>query len=316
MPATALLIAIVLLAGPAAAAGLDQRIPVKPRGLLQVDLDLGEETRSERVSLEIRSHEADEVYAVADVSGLGESSVTFRVEPDEYGVRLYGRSGGLMSWLFGGPGVTVRIWVPREFDVDARNASGPLRVEDLSGSVRARTAGGAIEVRAVEGNVELHSATGSVLVSEVRGDVVVRVGAAEVKLDWITGDTRIRSAEGDIRARHIEGLLEVRTDSGEIIVRDLRGRADVKTERGAVYASFTEAAEGRLETQRGSVEVAVPVHAGVSLRARSRHGTVKVLEGLSASGTRQSDQFVGSLNGGGPSLDIYTARGNIRVGRR
>ena len=316
LAAIALLITIALAPLSAAAEGLDQRIPVKPGGLLQVDLDLGEEARAGRVSLEIRSHEADEVYAVADLSGLGAGSVTFRVEPDENGVRLYARSGGLMSWLFGGPGVAVRVWVPREFSIDARNSSGAIRVEDVAGTMRLRTTDGAIEVKAVEGAIEVHTETGDVHLSEVLGAVVVRATQAQVELSWVEGDARVRSGGGDISARHVEGSLDLRTDAGEIGVRDLRGRVDVKTERGAIYASFVGAAEGRIETRRGSVEVALPSHAGVSLEARSRTGTVKLLEGLPAKGEQGSDHFVGTINGGGPSLNIYTARGNIRVGRR
>ncbi len=106
----ALLSVVVLIPAPAQAQDLDRRIAVQPGGRLLVDLDLGQENRSERVSLEVRSHDADEVWAVADLSGLGASSVKFRLDHDERGVvRLYGRAGGLMSWLFGGPGVHVRV---------------------------------------------------------------------------------------------------------------------------------------------------------------------------------------------------------------
>ncbi len=314
--ALGLLALLVLVPVTGSAQGLDQRIPMQPGALLQVDLDLGEEVRSERVSLDIRSHEADEIYAVADLSGLGASSVTFRVEQDEKGVRVYGRSGGLMSWLFGGPGVAVRIWVPRECSIDARNASGPIRIEDVAGKIRARTSDAAIEVRSVEGSLNLRTGTGSVTAAEVRGDVAVRASSGSVTLSWITGEVHVRTGGGDIRARHVDGSLELRSDGGEIGIRDLRGHADAKTERGAVYASFAGPPEGRLETQRGSIEVVFPGHVGVTLEARSRRGNVLILDDLNANGTAAADHFVGSINGGGPSLYLYTARGNVLVGRR
>jgi hypothetical protein len=312
-----LLLAILAWPGAARAEGLDQRVPAAPGGRLQIDLDLGEETRSGRVSLDVRSHDADEVYAVADLSGPGSASVTFRLEADDHGVRLYGRSEGLMSWIFGGPGVAVRVWVPREFSVDVRNSSGPVHVEDLIGRVRARTTDGRIEVSAVEGEVEIHTETGTVEVSEVQGPVTVRATQADVSLTWVEGETRVRIGGGDIRARHVEGPLQLRTDAGEVAIRDLRGRVDVKTERGAVYASFAGPPEGRIETQRGSVEVAIPEHAGVALDARTRHGTVEVADGLAFDGTPpRVDHCVGKINGGGAPLEIYSARGHIRVGRR
>jgi DUF4097 and DUF4098 domain-containing protein YvlB len=298
------------------AEGLDSRIPVQPGGLLQIDLDLGEEGRADRVSLDVRSHEADEVYATADLSGLGASSVTFRVEPDDNGVRLYGRSGGLMSWLFGGPGVVVRVWVPRSFSIDARSSSGPIRIEDVVGKIRVRTTEASIEVRGIEGSVSARTDSGDVSVIEVQGEVSVRASEGSIELSWISGTSRVLTGEGDITARHVDGAMDLRTDSGEISLRDVRGDTHARTEVGAVYASFAAAPEGVLETQRGSVEVVFPSHAGTALEARSGHGSVVILDGIDANGQRGEDFFVGEVNGGGPSLHIYTARGNVRVGQR
>ena len=311
-------LAAVLLLGPGIvrAQDLDRRIPAQPGQLLQIDLDLGEEVRSGRVSLDIRSHEADEIYAVADLSGLGASSVSFRVEEDERGVRLYGRSGGLMSWLFGGPGMTVRIWVPRKYSIDARNASGPIRIEDVTGEIRARTRDAGIEVLAVDGTVHLRTSSGMLRAAEIRGDVTIRASTGSVELAWVEGDVRVRTGEGDIRARHVTGSLELRTDAGEITLRDVRGHADAKTELGAVYVSFAGAPEGRLETQRGSIEVVFPGHVGATIEARSGRGRVESLEELGANGSGGVDHFMGAVNGGSTLLALYTARGNVVVGRR
>ena len=296
--------------GPAGAEDLDRRIPVRPAGLLQVDLDLGDEVRPERVSLEVRSHDADEVWIVAGLSGLGESSVKFRVEDDGQTVRLYARSGGVMSWLFGGPGVTVNIWVPREFSLDLRCSSGPIRIEDVHGEIRARTTDAAIEVRAAEGRLKLRTRSGAVQVVEVLGSVEVKSTGGSVELAWITGDVHVRTGEGDIHTRHVAGVSELRTGTGEIEIREARGSTLAKTEQGAIYASFAGAPSGRLETRRGSVVVAFPSHTGVALDARTRHGVVEVDE------KPRGSEFVGAVNGGGEPLVIYTARGSIRVGRR
>lgn len=299
-----------IAAAPEPAAALDKRIRVQPEGTLQVDLDLGEELRDERVSLEVRSHDADEVWVVAELSGLGESSVKFRVENDANSVRLYARAGGVMSWLFGGPGVTVNVWVPRRFSLDLRSSSGPIRVEDVRGDIRIRTTDGLIEVRAATGELDLRTGSGAVEVVEMLGNVDVKSAGGSVELAWVTGDVRVRTGGGDIRTRHVAGRSELRTGEGEIEIREASGTMHAKTEQGAIYASFASAPAGRLETRRGSVVVAFPGHMGVSLDARSRNGIVEVDE------KRASGEFVGAVNGGGEALEIYTARGSIRVGRR
>jgi len=292
---------------------LDQRLPAKPGGLLQVDLDLGEAARPERVTLEVRSHDADEVWAVADVSGPGASSVSFRLEHDDAGVRLYGRAGGLLSWLFGGPSVQLRVFVPREFSVDLRSASGPVRVEDVTGPLRARTTNGRLEVRGADGSVRLRTSGGDVAVTEVQGDVEVRVQNGSIELGWITGSVDARTGQGDLSASHLDGRAELRADSGEIELRDVRGEVLAKTESGAVYASFLADPSGVLETQRGSVEVSLPASAKLALDARSGRGRVELAPGLTVDGAHAEDRATGTLNGGGQTLRIYTARGSVRV---
>ncbi len=296
--------------GPAGAEDLDRRIPVRPAGLLQIDMDLGDEVRPERVSLEVRSHDADEVWVVAEISGLGDSSVKFRVEHDDETVRIYARSGGVMSWLFGGPGVAMNVWVPREFSLDLRCSSGPIRIEDVHGDIRARTTDADIEVRAAEGRLKLRTRSGAVHVVEMLGSVEVKSTEGSVELAWVTGDVHVRTGAGDILTRHVAGTSELRTGRGEIEIREARGSTRAKTELGAIYASFAGAPSGRLETRRGSVVVAFPSHMGAALDARTRHGVVEVDE------KPQGSEFVGPVNGGGELLVIYTARGSIRVGRR
>lgn len=306
-----------LIGVPAAAQDLDQRIPVQPGGLLQVDLDLGEEIRPERVSLEVRSHDADEVWAVADLSGLGSSTVRFRLDHDERVVRLYGRSGGLLSWIFGGPGVSVRVWVPREYSLDLRSTAGPIRIEDVTGEIRARTRDGPIEVSAVEGDVRLRTTRGAVRVTEVLGDVEIKAsydGSFEIR--WVKGNVHARTESGDISARHIDGSTSLRTDEGEIQVREVHGAVEAKTESGAIYASFASQPAGLLETRRGTVEVVLPDHAGTELDARTASGTVEVANGLQVEGERRPNRVTGHVNGGGAPLRVYTARGSIRVVRR
>lgn len=298
------------------AEGLDRRVAARPGGQLQVDLDFGEEATWERVSLEVRSHDADEVWAVADVSGLGGSALSFRFEHDESGVRVYGRAGGIMSWLFGGPGVTVRVWVPRDYSVDLRCSSGPIRVEEVRGRIRARTLDAPIEVRAAEGSLDLHTRTGSVQVDDMRGDVDVRAADGSIELSWIAGDVEVRTGHGDVHARHLDGRVRIRTDAGEIGLNELRGVADLKTERGAIFVAFADAPAGELETRLGPVEVVFPGHTGIELDARTGSGRVELGPGIDVKGDQSAKQVVGGINGSGESLVLYTERGNIRLDRR
>jgi hypothetical protein len=301
---------------PAPDASLDQRIPAAPGGLLRVGVDLGDEAREDRVSLEVRAHDADEVWAVADVSGPGASSVAFRLEHDPEQVRLYARSRGIQAWLFGGPSVQLRVFVPRRFALDLRSVSGPIWIEEVSGEIRARTRDARLEVRSVDGPLRLRSSTGVVAVSEVAGDVEVRGQDAPIELAWVHGKVDARTGSGNIEARHLDGELQLRADKGELQLRDVHGPVHAKTESGAIYASFVGEPSGELETQRGSIEVSLPEQAHARIEAQAGHGEVQLGKGIAPDGVREPGRAVGLLNGGGETLRVYTAHGSLRVDAR
>jgi hypothetical protein len=305
-----------LLAGCALADDMDERIPVEPGGRLEVDLDLGQGLRPDPGSLEVVSHDANEVWILADASGWGASGVRFRVDQGEHAVRLLGRVEGAFSWMFGGPKIQVRILIPREFSVDLRCTAGPIRITDVTGRVRARTSDAAVEVEGAEGSVKLRTADGDLRVSEVVGDVEVKTSAGDIEMSWITGDVEARTGDGHIDLAHVEGHLAAQSDWGPIEIRDVNGTVEAKGEQGSIFVSFAGEPAGALETSRGTVRAVIPADAGVEIDAISRRGSVEVAPGLSVPGDQSEKRVSGPINGGGRSLRLYTARGTVRVGRR
>jgi len=306
----------VLLACGAQTDDFEERVPVQPAGLLEVDLYMGEGLRPDKGSLEVTSQDANEVRVSANASGWGASGVSFRLEHDANTVRLYGRVTGTLSWLFGGPRVAVRVWVPREFSLDLRTSAGPVRIDDVSGRIRARAADAPIEVSAAAGSLRLRTNRGDVRVAEVQGDVDVRVSEGHLELSWITGNVAARTGWGKIEADHVSGSLTLASGHGGIEIREVEGPARAKTERGGILVSFAGAPAGGLETSRGSVRVEVPDGAGADLEAISRRGSVELAQGLALEGARNEAHVVGKLGPGGAPLRLYTAHGSVYLSRR
>ncbi len=296
-------------------ADLEEQVAVEPGGLLEVDLYMGEGLRPDQGWLVVRSHDASEVRIDADATGWGASGVSFRLEHRDNVVRLYGRVSGALSWLFGGPQMAVQIWVPQEYSVDLRSSAGPIRVEDVTGRIRVRAGDDRIEIRGARGDVRLRAGSGDVQVSEVEGDVDIRLGDGEIALSWVRGDVEARTGSGAIAVEHVSGTLTVATGRGEIEVREIEGRCSARTERGHVFARFSGAPAGELETSRGDVRVEVGHGAGAQLDARSRRGEVD-LGDLPWRGERSPNAARGSLGPGGAPLRLYTARGTVKVRSR
>ncbi len=305
-----------LAALPVRADDLDERIPVEPGGTLEVDLDLGEGLRPDRGELQITTHASDSVHIVADTTGWGAWDVNFRLQHDAGTVRLIGRVGGSASWLFGGPRIEVRIWVPRRFALDVRASGGGIRIDDLQGPVRARTEGGSIDVSGVEGPVRLRTREGDLELSEIRGPVDAKTTAGAIQGTFVDGGLVARTGDGAIEVSHVRGRCEAKTGRGEIVLDDVEGPVWAKTERGSVVVRFRGAPSGSVETRRGLVDVEVPKEAGATLEAQSRGGSVTVPDALQLDGERGEQHARGHLNGGGERLQLYSARGAVRVRTR
>jgi hypothetical protein len=310
-----LLSAVVCVTACGNSSALDERLDVEPGGLLEVDLYMGEGLRPDKGSLDVRSHDANQVRVAASASGWGASGVEYRLEPDGNSVRLYGRVTGALSWLFGGPQLDVRIWVPREYSLDLRTSAGSIRVDDVQGDVRARGAGDGLEVRGAKGLVKLRAEGCDVRVAEIEGDVDVRTSDGEISLAWIRGSVEARSDAGAIEASHISGPVTLTTGNGGIQLRDSNGPVLARTERGDIVASFSDAPQGSLETRRGDVQVSVAAGSSLELDASTRDGEV-ALAGLEVNGVREPARAVGWIGAGGPTLRLYTAAGNVHVSER
>ena len=307
-----LLAAVACLAACGNSNALEERLEVAPGGLLEVDLYMGEGLRPDKGALEVRSHDANEVRVDASASGWGASGVDYRLEADGGSVRLYGRVTGALSWLFGGPQLDVRIWVPRDYSLDLGTSAGAIRVSDVRGEVRARGARDALEVRGVTGFVKLRAAGCDVRVAEIEGDVDVRTDSGEISLAWVSGSVEARSDNGNLDVAHVSGPITLSTRDGTIEVRDATGPALARTERGDISVNFEKAAQGNLETSEGDVSVGLAADQGLELDASTRDGEVDLI-GVELAGDHEARRARGRIGTGGATLRVYTAAGNVRV---
>ena len=160
-----------------------------------------------------------------------------------------------------GFGLTIRVKVPSNYNLDLRTDDGDITVQRLSGSIDALTEDG--DIRVIDGQGE------SVLLRTQDGDVTMR-GTRSSVLD-------IETSDGDIVLNRAAATqTRLRTSDGDITMRVTKG------------APATLRLEGD--------EVRLPKKIG---RFIGRKG-----EGMA----------MGTLNGGGPSIDATTDDGTITMG--
>jgi hypothetical protein len=332
----ALLLATTLLRWVLPGADLDQRIPVGPGGSAVVDLELEGGFSLEPGSLTIRSHEADDVHVAAETSGWGTYAVALDLSATQDRVTLVGRVDGALSWLFGGPTVDVRLWVPRDFTVEARVSGVPIDLEDLvaplvvsaqveegdvslrrsAGRFRLATRAGAIEVEDLTGDLDVRSQNGEIDVDGVRGSVSATAEHGEVEIGSVRGPVHVGSGggrrHGSVDVEEVDGEVTVEVGRGEVEIERVKGPVSVRTDRGAIDV---EEVDGDIvaRTEAGAIELA---NVDGNVRARSERGAIEItFRGVPRGEveTGRGDIHVATPGGVGFDLDARSGRGEIVV---
>lgn len=130
-----------------------------------------------------------------------------------------------------------------------------------------------------------------------------------------TGRLTIRDHRSETNVADLAGALDIDTHRGRVQVARLRGPLHLSTHRGDVavdFAAFT--ANSDIDTHRGTIELTLPRDSRFDLRTDTgKHASVQTDFNMMTRSMRRGESMHGSVNGGGPTLDIKTYRGDIRL---
>lgn len=254
---------------------------VQPGGRLYVDIDFGNVTIETIDIAEVR------IELVRTVTSESADEAKRVFERHEYGFDKRGNDvhvssryhDGSMFWRRSRDRMKLeaRIQVPARYDVDFSTGAGNVVLDNLSGAIAGRTGAGNIEVRSANGPVEVSSGSGNI---DVRG---------------------------------CSGHLKISTGAGNVNVYDAACTVSISSGAGNLTARFTGQPDGNssLETGAGNVTVHLASDARVSVAGASALGSVSTDFSLPIEGKWMSKSFAGDVNGGGPSIRMRAAVGNV-----
>ena len=203
--------------------------------------------------------------------------------------------------------------------VDLGNARGQAELRDISGRVSGNFRGGELHVTNA-GSLKLTTVGVDLRLEQIRGEATLNTRAGELKGSELAGPIDIDSNGTDIALEKLDkttGILRINAVAGEVVVKGLRteGRIDVRgtdvdveVERAAPLAIYSEGGD--------PVEI-TPPPGGYQLDAVANDGTLSLPTGtLEVATSGQERRATGPVNGGGPTITIRSARGNITVRAR
>ena len=212
-----------------------------------------------------------------------------------------GQVGGALHCSTGAGHIRVKV-VGGEAVLETNG--GDIVAEQAGGQVRASTAGGGVHIGMAGGAVTATSGGGEIIVDKANGIVTVHNMAGPVQVHSAAG-VRCESGNGGIRVSAISGPMRVSTSMGSILVNLLGSKL------GDSY----------LATGGGDITVLIPSNLGVTIQAQNSMSDTlrRILSDFrEIQARRQGPRVVaeGSVNGGGPLLQISGTGGTIFIKRQ
>ena len=133
-----------------------------------------------------------------------------------------------------------------------------------------------------------------------------------------TAELRIKDYKSE---SHIEGLtsyLTLNTYKGTVEVIDFKGGIDLETYKGNAHISFTSLQnDSHFETYKGKITVNIPRHNGFELQTDfEKHVSFTTdfdVERYELDRKHRYYNYSGQINGGGPTLNFNSKKGDIRL---
>jgi hypothetical protein len=248
----------------------------------------------------------------------------------------------------------LEITLPKKASLDLKTGRGEIEVRDREGNIEARSGRGNVTLASVNGNASLHMKRGDVDVRSVTGDVRIEGRADDISVADVSGvldlqgdffgntnvekvgkGVRFKSSRtdmefarlngsfvmdsGDLRADGIAGPLRLDTRSKDIHLEDVSGDVHVENRNGEVELHpDLKVPLGNIEitNKSGAIRVTLPSSANFQLDARAMRGEIETDFNIPTTDNNRETRAAGTVNKGGPRLQLSTEHGTIAVYRR
>jgi len=132
----------------------------------------------------------------------------------------------------------------------------------------------------------------------------------------LTARLKIKDYKSDTKIANLNSSVKMETYKGTVNIYKMDGGIDLETYKGEVsieYAKYSD--KSRFETYKGKIELTIPHDAGFQLDADlGRRADFDSDFDLNIKHKSRDNEYLrGTVNGGGPVLQISSEKGDIRI---
>jgi hypothetical protein len=144
-------------------------------------------------------------------------------------------------------------------------------------------------------------------------------GDGHIRVDGTSGAAKLDTGDGHIEVRAFNGSLRAHTGDGHMTIDGVFTDLELRTGDG--HVDFTARPGSKMNspwlirTSDGRVEARLPQDLAAEVYAHTGDGHITLDLPVTVNGSLSRTRIRGTLNGGGPLLEISTGDGGIRLGK-
>ena len=205
--------------------------------------------------------------------------------------------------------VHVQLLLPSRVEADLRVPGGHLDIANLEGHIDIKVMGGSLKADNLEGILDVRAESSDVSITNFSGDqVVARVAVGTLTLENVDANVlTLRSVSAPVQLTDITGATDVTANSTDVEIEALSGPCTVRSQGGPVVYESTPTDETELTVVGSTLDAYIPSSHEADLIMT---GATLSLDGaFTFEGDRTEHRIEGTLNGGGPQLDLRAIGG-------
>lgn len=191
------------------------------------------------------------------------------------------------------PSLSFEVSSPRELNTDIRTSGGSVYLQEVRGTHEIGSSGGSISVKNSWGNLNSKSSGGSFYLMDFEGDAHVQTSGGSVKVEDMNGNLIAKSSGGGMTLNDVSGSIDAHTSGGSIRANLPQVNRDMnfQSSGGSIQVSVSSNARFNVELKGGSISSQL----------------------INFQGTTSKTLISGKVNGGGPTIQMQSSGGSIRI---
>ncbi|NOZ04493.1 MAG: DUF4097 domain-containing protein [FCB group bacterium] len=210
--------------------------------------------------------------------------------------------------------VDYKISVPRKISVYIGTGSGDIVNNGLNGPIEIATGSGDVELFNITGTVKITTGSGDVSGLGIAGKFEAKTGSGDIDCKRVTGPLEISTASGDVEIRmNDNNPVTISTVSGEIDISGARSALKATSASGDIDIFGAPNSDWKINAASGDIDVKISTDIGFNLEAKTGSGDIDISLPVTVTGKIKDNQLTGGVRGGGKTVTISSASGDITI---